>query len=129
MGTLEENKFGQKFAKSNVSVYQKANVSELNRQKARQSGVVRTAAKGEPTYYRKGSTAAQLQMTVALQEGRFKVAKLADYQSETSSPDFCVNSPNLKILVINLKFGKEKKTLYKAPQPAYKLDVSLGLAM
>lgn len=112
MGTLEENKFGQKFAKSNVSVYQKANVSKLNRQKARQSGVVRTAAKGEPTYYRKRSTAAQLQMMVALQEGRFKVAKLADYQSETSSPD--VNSPNLKILVVNLKFGKEKKNIVQS---------------
>lgn len=114
MGTLEENKFGQKFAKPNVSVYQKANVSKLNRQKARQSGVVRTAAKGEPAYYRKRSTAAQLQMMVALQEGRFKVAKLADYQSETSSPDFCVNSPNLKILVINLKFGKEKKNIVQS---------------
>lgn len=48
-------------------------------------------------------------MTVAFRERGFEVIKLADVQSKTSSPDFCLNSPKLKIFE-NL----EKKNLVQS---------------
>lgn len=54
------------------------------------------------------------------------MAKPANFQSETSSPDFSMNSPSLKMLVNNSGFRKEKENIAQSTPHRARQELGLG---